>query len=346
MSEARNARVVAEHKTKYVIRDGITEFSAAVRGSFHAEGGYPKVGDFVEYAETVEGQAVIESILPRRTSIVRDVSERTRRNAVQKPQVIVANVDVIFIVMGLDGDFNVRRLERYFSLAKQSGIRSVVILNKTDAVLPEDLRSRIEEVSAAAPEGTSIHPVSALSGKGMDAFSGYFSEEKALTAVLLGSSGAGKSTITNWLLGHERQATGKIREDDSRGKHTTTSRELFDLPGGGHLIDTPGMRGLGLMADDKAKDDIFADVEALASGCRFSDCDHEKSEGCAIEEAVRSGDIDPGRYQGYMKLRNEKEYQEAKADTAAYAERKQKVRKIHKQYGKIQDQKYKQRGFR
>ncbi len=331
------ARVIAEHRTNFTIRADGVEYTATVRGAFHSDGTFPKVGDYVECVETSPGIAVIETILPRKTIIVRDATERRRQNsAVVKQQIIVTNIDVIFIVMGLDGDFNPRRLERYLLLAQKSNISPVVILNKSDVV--ED--ASIQRSAAAAVAGdVPIHLVSARTGNGMQVFREHIGPET--TAVLLGSSGAGKSTITNWLLGDETQSTGSVRESDGRGKHTTTSKELFELPLGGYLIDTPGMRELGTIADAHELANVFAHIEALALQCTFPDCDHDKSEGCAIQSAVASGKIDAKQFRSYLKLQREQHLHVLKTDHSSYVEHKKNLKRRHKEFNKTLKQKHK-----
>ncbi len=340
LSHNGTARVVAEHKTNYTIRTVDRDFTATVRGKFHTNGEFPKVGDFVQYSESSDGQAVIEEVLPRKSVIVRDASERSRNIIVQKPQIIATNVDLIFIVMALDADFNIRRLERYLLLATQSNIRPVIILNKSDIV--DNLESYRTQVGEIAPT-IALHCVSALTGTGMDEMLTYFAADT--TAVLLGSSGAGKSTITNWLLEQQKRVTGEVAKDTGRGKHTTTSRELFDLPFGGFLIDTPGMRELGMYGVVETSPDVFADVEELIRQCQYTDCDHEKSEGCAVQEAITSGVIDAEHFVSYKKLIKEREYQKAKALSGTFLEHKQKVKRIHKQQRKTQQEKYHEGGF-
>jgi ribosome biogenesis GTPase / thiamine phosphate phosphatase len=335
------ARVVEERKTNYIIRTIDREFVATIRGKFHVDGEFPKVGDYVEYAEGEKDQAVIENVLPRKNQIVRDASERSRKRAVPKPQVIATNVDVMFIVMGLDDDYSLARLERYLALAKESKVKPVIVLNKSDVV--EDVSKYFSEVSAMAPR-TPAHVVSARSGEGMDQLLTHLSAET--TAVLLGSSGAGKSTITNWLLKQEKQLTKEVRESDGRGRHTTTSRELFNLPTGGYLIDTPGMRELGILSVPETTGESFEDIELLAKQCRYVNCDHEKSRNCALQEALQAGTIDKKRFENFLKLQKEQEYLKAKSDKDTYLERKQKVRRTNKENRKVQEQKYRGRKSR
>lgn len=372
------ARVVEEHKSSYILRPirstgahtretkdnansasaPLLELTATLRGNLLKSGDFPKVGDIVEYSivETLSGdktQAVIESIHPRRTEIVRDIADRSRRRQVERPQIIVANVDVMFIVMGLDGDFNPLRLDRYVTLAVQNKVQPVIILNKADIIENKsDYEAQVATIAPAVP----IHFVSARTGEGMQALLGYLVPDK--TGVLLGSSGAGKSTITNWLLESDIQVVGGVRLDDSRGRHTTTSRALFDLPNGGHLIDTPGMRGLGLMSSAESAEaqdptmpggatgaeSIFADIEALQLECQYPDCDHEKSTGCAIQAAIENGTIPAKHFNSYLKLKREQAYTAAKAEGIAGQTRKDKSKRIHKEYNKIKRHRYKDHG--
>lgn len=272
---------------------------ATVRGEFHETGEYPKVGDFVSVslvAASEEAQAVIESVLPRKSRITR-LDQETRQE-----QILVTNIDVVFIVMGLDGDFNTKRLERYLLLAKQSNIRPVIILNKTDVAT--DLGQQEDQVKQVAGD-IPVHLVSATAGEGLVELREYFTADT--TAVLLGSSGAGKSTITNWLLGEKAQETKGVREGDSRGRHTTTTRQLFSLPSGGYLIDTPGMRELGMTENENlADDELVEQISRLAETCQFRNCDHDKSTGCAVLAAVDSGELAEDSLDNYYKLLRER----------------------------------------
>lgn len=320
-------RVIAEHKTNFIVSIDGTEYTGSVRGSFHDEDTqnmFPKVGDIVECEKISDDQVVIESILPRKTEIARKDADGTSR------QVMVANVDVIFVVMGLDADFNLRRLERYLTLAEQSHVQAVVVLNKSDRVSEPD--EYVLQVRHVAPD-VAVHAVSALTSKGMDELMRYISAETVV--VLLGSSGAGKSTITNWFLDEARQSTGKVRTDDSRGRHTTTGRQMFKLPLGGFLIDTPGIRELAVFSEDDVDTAVFADIEVMKGQCQYSDCDHEKSDGCAIQRALADGRLDEKRYSSYLKLQREREYLRAKVDEGAAHERKQRVRRLRTSHSKI-----------
>lgn len=300
-------RVIEVHRTNFTVGVEDKEFLATVRGDFHLTGDFPVVGDYVSLELLEDDKAVIESILER-TNVIR------RRGAEENEvQVIVANVDLICIVMGLDGDFNLSRLERYLLLAEQSGIIPIIVLNKTDVAL--DLEKQIDDAKQVAGV-VPVYAVSALTGDGLEAVARHITPKT--TAVLLGSSGAGKSTITNWLLRENRQAVREIRQDDSHGRHTTTSRQLFSLPAGGHLIDTPGMRELGVLdVDDADKDAVFERIEQFAVRCKFRDCDHEKSAGCAVLAAVESGELSERELHNYQKLLRERAYAESKDSTAA-----------------------------
>jgi ribosome biogenesis GTPase / thiamine phosphate phosphatase len=318
----KKGRIIEEHKTSYILSSEGVDYTATVRGSFFDTDNFPKVGDCVEYSEVADGKTVIESILPRTSSIVRKSVETGL------PQTIVTNVDLIFIVMGLDGDFNLSRLERYLLLAKQSNIEAVILLNKSDMV--DGLEETINKVKEIAGE-TPVLSLSALTGENMSSMLPYLKE--GITAVLLGSSGAGKSTITNWLLNEDKQSVADVRGDDSRGRHTTTSKQLFSLPTGGYLIDTPGMRELGVV-DSSEEDEkrVFLKIEKLSSDCQFNNCDHEKSKGCAVVKAVESGEISNREIESYHKLKKERLEKETQLNQESIVKKKrEQKRSQHKQ---------------
>lgn len=299
-------RVIEARRTNFIVTTAQGDFVATVRGNFHTEGDFPKVGDYVALEILDEEKAVIESVLER-TSVI-------KRKAVDsdEEQIIVTNVDLVFVVMGLDGDFNISRLERYLLLVEQSGIEAVVVLNKADLLTNNSMVEAVKKLAGNKP----VLVVSALSGDSMDELAGCIKSDQ--TAVLLGSSGAGKSTITNWLLGEKKQTVNEIRQDDSRGRHTTTTRYLFKLPTGGFLIDTPGMRELGIVegeADDEQL--IFDRIQQYATSCRFSNCDHVKSAGCAVLVAIENGDLTERELNNYQKLIRERKFQEDKSSKAA-----------------------------
>lgn len=317
----QEGRITEVHRTNYIIQAGDAERTATVRGVFHDEGAFPKVGDYVRFTLLEDGQAVIEQI-KERTSVIKRKSAST-----DEEQVMAANVSLVFIVMGLDGDYNLSRLERYLQLASASDIPAVVLLNKTDVT--NQLDERLQEVEAVAGT-TRVIPISALSGEGLLMVKECFTPDT--TAVLLGSSGAGKSTITNWLLGEDAQAVKETRADDSRGRHTTTSRQLFNLPFGGSLIDTPGMRELGVLDEEGSeKVSIFEKIETVALNCKFRNCDHEKSAGCAVLAALEAGELSIREFQNYQKLLKEQAFLRSKdSDNSARHFEQNKKRELQK----------------
>ncbi|HET8941882.1 MAG TPA: ribosome small subunit-dependent GTPase A, partial [Rudaea sp.] len=291
------ARVTAQHRNGYRVHDGDTEFNAQPAPRFlrrkadPAE--RPAVGDFVVIAPG--NPALIENVLCRRT-ILRRAAAGERHAA----QTIATNIDTVFVLMGLDGDFNPRRVERYLLLIEGSGAGAVVVLTKCDKV--DDADESLARLRAAMP-AIEIHVVNAKDANSVAPLLTHL--QRGDSAVLVGSSGAGKSTLTNTLLGEQRQTTSTVRDSDSRGRHTTTHRALIQLPGGGCLIDTPGMRELKLVGDEDLGETSFADIETLALECRFGDCVHGNEPGCAVKAAVESGALDEDRWHAYLKLRDE-----------------------------------------
>ncbi len=320
------ARVVREHTHIYAVWAEAGEFAAEVSGKMrHAAAGrgdFPTVGDWVAVQpRPEEGKATIHALLPRKSAFV-----RKEAGGKTEEQVVAANVDTAFLVSGLDGDFNPRRIERYLTVAWDSGATPVVVLNKAD--LCEDVAARIEEVEAVA-FGVPVLVASAKSNAGVEALREHFGTGK--TAAFIGSSGVGKSSLINALVGAARQYVQDVREDDSRGRHTTTYRELVPMPGGGVLMDTPGMRELQLWSDDDGLTRTFDDVEELAAQCRFRNCMHGNEPGCAIKRALEEGALDAGRWSSYLKLKGELRHVAARQDDKARLE--QKVRE--KDFGKM-----------
>ncbi len=267
------------------------------RRSAAGPGSFPTVGDWIALEPLVDGDGALRTVLPRSSAFSRGQSERGGRAS---GQILAANVDTALLVAALDRDFNLRRIERYLALAWSSGAAPVILLNKADVC--DDVPGRVAEVAGIASE-TPIHPLSARTGSGLEVLDRYLVAGQTL--VLLGSSGVGKSTITNSLLGDQRQAVQTVRGDDHRGRHTTVRRELFLLPGGALLIDTPGLRAVGLVDADEGLDSAFADIALLAERCRFIDCSHGPEPGCAVRAAIESGQLDETRLRSQQKLQRE-----------------------------------------
>ncbi|MFC2044332.1 ribosome small subunit-dependent GTPase A [Chloroflexota bacterium] len=325
--ESVPGRVVSESKGSYQVHSQYGELTATITGKmrYQAEGKktYPAVGDWVVIKPLVnENKATIHAVLPRKSNFSRKVAgERTEE------QVVSANVDTVFIVSGLDGgrNFNIRRIERYLMLAWSSGATPVIVLNKVD--LCPDVDVFIRNVKTIA-SGISIHPVSAKERIGLDVLRDYLTQGH--TVAFLGSSGVGKSALINALLGIEKQEIGEVREDDRMGRHTTTRRELILLPGGGMMIDTPGMREIQMWAGEDDLQDTFYDVEVLAKRCRFNDCSHAAESGCAVKEAINNGDLDPSRLESYRKLQNELTYLASREEDSTRLYEQVKWKKISK----------------
>lgn len=304
------ARIFRAERDNYWIHTSSGDYQAKVSGKFRHEavgkGDFPAVGDWVVVnMDETDSLAVIHKVLKRKSKFSRKVAgEKTDE------QVLVSNIDYSFIVCGLDNDFNLRRIERYLTLTWSSGSIPVIILNKAD--LCDDSNSCVEDVEDIAI-GVPVHTMSAKDNLGLDIFQKYLKDGK--TAVLLGSSGVGKSSIINTLMGNDILKTDSVREDDSRGRHTTTSRQMYKIPSGGLLIDTPGLRELQIWVEDE--DDVknvFNDIDEIAQNCRFDDCEHETEPGCAVKEALESGEIDQKRFQSYLKLKREAHFNKEKQD--------------------------------
>ncbi|MGK2852070.1 MAG: ribosome small subunit-dependent GTPase A [Candidatus Limnocylindrales bacterium] len=344
----RAARVVAVHKETAITRtvDG-ADRPAIVTGRFRHEAlatsDFPAVGDWVALEPdgpqtSALDPAVISAVLPRRSAFRRSAADASRRGSagnLADEQVIAANVDIAFIVAGLDNDFNLRRLERYLAVAWSSDVTPVIVLNKAD--IADDMEGRLVAVAAIAP-GVPIVVLSAKTGEHLSDLAEHLLAGQ--TSVVLGSSGVGKSTLVNALLGEQRQATGAVRDDDSRGRHTTTHRELFALPGGALLIDTPGIRSLEVVGADEGLDTAFDDILALATTCRFSDCGHAGEPGCAVRAAIDAGTLTEDRLASHRKMERETAHAERKVDPRALAAERKRWKTIHKAVDRHMDRKY------
>jgi ribosome biogenesis GTPase len=309
-------RVAIEYKGAYRIHTAAGEIAGELAGRLRLRAErrqeLPSTGDFVALRlPDGDGPAIVQAVLPRRTVFM-------RQPAGDRPdgQVIAANIDVVFIMTACDRDLNPRRLERYLALVWEGGADPVVVLNKADQ--SEHVEEMLAEVRAVAM-GVPVHAISALTGDGFEAIQPYLTS--GVTIGFVGSSGVGKSTLLNRLLGQHVQPTRELRAQDSRGRHTTTSRQLFILPRGGIIIDTPGMRELQLLNAEDGVGAVFADIEALAASCRFADCRHQHEPGCGVREAIDRGELSADRLAAYEKLAAELRHTRSRVDRGTAQER-------------------------
>jgi ribosome biogenesis GTPase len=320
----RPARVLVEHRGRYQVVTASGERAAVVSGqlrhSASAVEDLPAVGDWVVVGDADADTVVVHAVLPRRSQFVRPAPDGSGGG-----QVVAANVDVVLLVSGLDHDFNPRRIERFVALTLSSGADPVIVLNKADVC--DDVAGRVADASAVAP-GVPVRVVAARDGSGLASLTPLL--EPGSTVALLGSSGVGKSTLVNALLGWQRQQTGDVRADDQRGRHTTTARELVRLESGALLIDSPGMRSVGMWDSEEGVAAAFADIDALAADCRFTDCAHDGEPGCAVTAAIDDGRLAVARLESRRKLAREAAAEARKHDAALRAGERRRWKAIHK----------------
>lgn len=323
------ARIITTYRDRYeIVSDKGKGFARLKKGSFYDNPNaiYPTIGDFVMIEWNSMGDSQIIETLKRDSSFSRASSSADRNHEMhtQHEQLVAANFDYVFIMQSLNDNFNIRRIERYLTLAWESGAIPVIVLTKCDLV--DDVESYISEIESVAI-GVDVYAISCKAKIGLEKLQKYF--KKGNTLVFLGSSGVGKSTLVNTLIGKDVMKTSEIREDDSKGRHTTTNRQLLMLPTGAMVIDTPGMRELGMWNCDDGIDKTFQDVEKYFGTCKFSDCTHTNEPGCKVLEAIKNGELSEERYNAYMKLKNEARYN---SDSESYLrEKRNKFKEIAKQ---------------
>ncbi|WP_246075277.1 ribosome small subunit-dependent GTPase A [Gracilimonas mengyeensis] len=327
-------RVIVEHKERYLIQTPENIYQAEITGklrySAESRADLPAVGDWVTFSVFDDNAAIIIEVMPRYSTL-----ERQAVNKFGEKQIIATNVDIAFIMQAVDHDFNLNRLERYIAICKSSYIRPVIILSKTDLIGQEKVTAIIESIHKRI-SNVSVYPIS------NETYTGYEELKETITAgntyCILGSSGVGKSSLANNLLNVPKLKVNAISNSTSKGKHTTTHRELMILPEGGVLIDTPGMRELGIAGDSDSIDRTFDQISILARNCKFKDCTHTEEPDCAVLEALESGGLDQSTYENYHKLKREQAH-----FSSTVAERRAKDKKLGKLYKRIKEEKDKRR---
>jgi ribosome biogenesis GTPase / thiamine phosphate phosphatase len=325
----RLARVVAEHREIYTVCEGAGETGAEVAGKLRfasaSREDFPCVGDWVVIAGD-ENPVVIHHLFPRRTLLARRAAgDRTEL------QPIAANMDIVFVMHGLDVRFNARRLERSVVIVRESGATPAILLGKSDLLDHESVGMLVEEAGHVAPD-VQVISCSSVSGEGLERIRSIVGP--GITGCLIGPSGVGKSRLINTLAGDSFLATGEVRDRDGRGRHTTTVRRMVFLPGGGMLIDTPGMREIGLWHSAADLGDTFPEIGELAEECRFRDCTHRHEPGCAVQLALNEGRLPPDRYESYCKLSDEARSMEERTTVAGRLERKRKEKILSREVGR------------
>ncbi len=333
------ARVSLQQKKQYRVLTEAGEYDALILGKLRHKAesmaDFPVIGDWVLVKVNPDDKAIIHYILPRRTKISRDTTTRKGRQQIADEQVLVANVDIIFLVTALNEELNLRRIERYLTVIWDSGAQPVLILNKAD--LCDNVDEVVELIQEIAM-GVDVHVMNALDNDGVAALHAHLSEGK--TAALLGSSGVGKSTIINRILGHEKFKVADIGDFKDKGRHTTTHRELVLLDSGGILIDNPGIRSIQIWDGEEGLTKSFEDIEELSQYCRFNDCKHLNEPDCAVLAAVDTGELDADRYDSYLKLQGELNYRARKENWVT----RQNTKKRWKTIAKTRRQINKERG--
>jgi len=305
------ARVIAEYKGAYKIKNTSGEYLAKITGKqmFNATSreDFPAVGDWVVITEADKEQATIQKVLPRKTVMKRKYGDKNRIGEKNETQIIAANIDVALVIESVDRDYNLNRMERYFAIANDGGIKPAIILNKTDLISKEELETKISEIKNRLTDADVI-TTSTLTNEGLEKLKKYIVKGK--TYCFLGSSGVGKSSLINKLLGEEIIKTENIGARSDRGKHTTTSRGMYFLTDGGIVIDNPGVREVGMTDVSVGVDKLFDEIIALAQKCKFVDCTHTREPGCAVLTELQSGKLDKSKYANYISLKKETEHYE------------------------------------